>query len=128
MKFVAVPRADNVHVIVVESLAEITAILPDQVDHLRHAKAFTGGSALVWAEIAISIVFPGVTDDADLDGSDLDQPHAAIGNLAFLAHQQLSHVLGGPFVQRTHIMPACSIRVDLIGVHPAPAPRSPPSP
>src|SRR3984957_17484034 len=51
MIFVAVPRADDVHVGLVEFLAHEHAVLADHVDHLRHAQALAGGAALMRAVI-----------------------------------------------------------------------------
>src|SRR4051794_20391868 len=97
MELISVPRADDVHVILIESLAEIAAVLADQIDHLRHAQPLARRSALMRAQIAIGVIFSGVMDDADLDRPGLDHPHAAVGNLAFLANQYLSHLLARPF-------------------------------
>src|SRR6185312_1587793 len=46
MIFVAVPRADDVHVGLVELLAEEHAVLADDIDDLRHPHALAGGAAL----------------------------------------------------------------------------------
>src|SRR5690242_12797543 len=92
MKLVTMPGANDVHVIVIKGLPEVAAVLANQVDHLRHAQAFTSRSALVRTEIAVRIVFSGMPYDPDLDRPDLDQTYAAVGNLAFLANKHFRHL------------------------------------
>src|SRR4051812_10575197 len=53
MKLPAVPRTDDVHVALVEVLAEEDALLADLLDHLWHLQAFAGRAALVRALIAV---------------------------------------------------------------------------
>src|ERR1700754_3139308 len=86
MKLPAVPRADDVHVALVELLAQMNALLADLLDHLRHLQALAGGTALVRALIAVGVVGALVEDHANLDGPALHQAGAALGDLALLAH------------------------------------------
>src|SRR5579872_3726208 len=66
MIFVAVPRADDMHVGLVELLAHEHAVLADDVDDLGHPHALAGGAALMRAQIAIGVILAGVPDDPDL--------------------------------------------------------------
>src|SRR5262249_48623971 len=47
MELIAMPRTDDVHVVAVEGLAVIHAVLVDQLLDLRHHQALAGRSALV---------------------------------------------------------------------------------
>src|SRR6267154_6513857 len=91
MKLVAVPRTDDVHVVAVEGLAVVDAVLVDELLHLRHHQALAGGTALVRAVIAIGVVLSAVTDDADLDLVGAHDPHPAFRHVAVLADQNLGH-------------------------------------
>src|SRR4051812_14696233 len=51
-------------------------------------------------------------DHADLDRPGLDHPHAAVGNLAFLANQYFSHVLARPcYVSASYDRPSAASAV-----------------
>src|SRR5215468_2192092 len=62
MKLIAVPGTDEVHVVLVEALAEIGATLSDQVDHLRQLEALADRAALMRAEVAVGVVAAPVAD------------------------------------------------------------------
>ena len=85
------PGADDVHVVLIESLAEEDAAVADAVHHLRHAQPLAGRPALMRAEVTVGVVFVAMADDADFLGPDLDQPHAAFGDLAVFANQHFGH-------------------------------------
>src|SRR5262245_66645508 len=91
MELVAVPRTHDVHVRMVEGLAVIDAVLVDELLHLRHAQALAGGPALVRAVVAVGVVLPAVTNDADLDLAGAHHPHPALGDLALPAHKHFRH-------------------------------------
>src|ERR1700687_1666999 len=55
MRFVTMPRANDVDVVLVEGLAEMDPVLADLIDHLRQPHALAGRAALVRAEIAVGI-------------------------------------------------------------------------
>ena len=128
MELVAVPRADDVHVVLVEGLAEIDAVLADQVDHLRHTQPLAGRSALVRAEIAIGVVFSGVADDADLDRPGLAsaaRPPSAISPSLQTSTSAISYV---SFFTYWHLTTVPLFRLSPIAGLPVPAPRNLPSP
>src|ERR1041384_456434 len=91
VKFVAVPGADDVHVVLVEGLTEMHATLADLVDHLRHTKPLASWAALVRAQVAVGVIPITMADDADLLPADRDQPHAAFGDLAVFTDQNFRH-------------------------------------
>src|SRR5262245_9383063 len=54
-------------------------------------KPSQAGPALVRAMVAVGVVLPAVTDDADLDLAGAHHPHPALGDLALPAHQHFRH-------------------------------------
>src|SRR5215475_9099273 len=118
MKLIAVPGAHEVHVVLIETLAEIGAAFSDQVDHLRQLEALADRTALMRAQIAVGVVAALVADHTDLDRPDLDQPHVAVGDLAFPAHQY--------FV--SHTLSLSLVRLSIAAIRPARASRNPPIP
>src|SRR5262245_49539636 len=91
MEFPAVPWTDDVHVVLVERLSEVNAVVADLLDHLRHLQPFTGRPALMRAQIAVGVVGALVKDHADLDRARLDETCSAVGDLAFPAHANFRH-------------------------------------
>src|SRR3954453_5728801 len=103
VEFVPVPGADDVHVGLVEGLAEIDAAFADLVPHLRDAPTLAGGTTLVRAQIAIGIIVARVPDNANLDVADLHKPHTTVGDLAVSAYPDFRHELPSSMV-RSHII------------------------
>src|SRR4026208_2416803 len=66
----AVPRADDMHVVLVEGLAEMDAARADLLHHLRQLEPLARRPALMRAEIAVGVVAALMADDADLDAAD----------------------------------------------------------
>jgi hypothetical protein len=97
MEFIAVPRAHDVDVTLIEGLSKVNSAIADKIHHLRHLEAFASRAALVRAEIAIGIVFAGVPNDPDFQLSGFDQPNPAIGDLTILANKHIRHQ-SSPFV------------------------------
>src|SRR5207244_8913194 len=89
MELVAVPGTDDVHVVAVEGLAVVDAVLVDQLLDLRHHQAFAGGAALVRAIVAVGVVLSAVADDADLNLVGAHDPHPALRDLALPADPPL---------------------------------------
>ena len=63
--FVAVPRADEVH-LVAELLALVGAVRVDDVDHVVDHQAFAGRTALVQADVAVGVEGAVLVEHADL--------------------------------------------------------------
>src|SRR5580698_2723022 len=91
MELPAVPGADDVHVALIENLAEMNAFLADLLHHLRHLQSFAGRATLVRADIAVGVVFAFVEDHADFGLTAFDQPGVSLGDLAFLANTDFRH-------------------------------------
>src|ERR1700733_7251696 len=53
MKFIAMPRANDMHVVLVIALAAIDAFVVDQLDDLRHAHALARRTTLVRTKVTI---------------------------------------------------------------------------
>jgi hypothetical protein len=89
--FIAMPRADYVDVVLVESLADKQACVVDDVLNLRQPQTLADRSSLVGALVAIGYIPSAMHDDTDLASVLADNPDITVGYLADLADKQLSH-------------------------------------
>src|SRR5262249_50678622 len=85
----AVPRADDVRLVVVVGLAEIVAVRAEQVDDLVADDALAGRAALVQAVIAGGIERSGMAIDADFGSILADDADVAVFHLEVFANEYL---------------------------------------
>src|SRR5471030_497031 len=90
--FVAVPRADEVHLVAV-GLALIGAVGGKYVDHVVDHHAFAGRPALVQASVAVGVVRAAVVEHADFAAPRVDDAAVAVGEFGGLGNEPFGHVM-----------------------------------
>src|SRR5690606_39007211 len=90
---VAVPRADDLYLVIGEPLAAIGAAGIDDFDHARHADSLAGRPALVGTQVAIGEQLAALAQDGQFDAAHLLDARIAVGKLLRRTDPDLGHWL-----------------------------------
>jgi hypothetical protein len=90
---VAMPRANDVHVIFIEALTQEDAAFADDIHDLGQAEALTRRSALMGAQILVRVEATALMDHTDLKVVVVENPHLTICDLTSAADEMLTHCI-----------------------------------